>query len=934
MELTDRQKLKCYFETGAVPTEEQFAEFIDTVINQVDDDINVLRAESGVNVGIGTDAPRAKLEVAGNIIAENLLILKDDEPISVEDALDIRSAEEISINKRLNLLDPASGEFAGGSLKIRKSGDGGIKLIGKYDKYSEGSFISLENHISSFKDISQGAISIWFRYLPENPSKDHWFRLFTLGHRDDELREGDGVIIEVSNPEIMPLSVRVVITSGGQTKLKMTTSLSQEGNLAGWHHLLFTVGEHPDGSGFNQLYLNGSAVDPGDINYEAGNSIFHDVFLNVAATPNIFRLGSVLSGGNTLVFYGLIDEVAILNKSLSEGEVREIYNGALTHELEKQYQSTLVGYWKMGNDLNFPLIRDYSGNDHDAGINGPLTLAQIPSHMKYNLIYKDSYLNETVLNERGWKRSGNDLFTDGNVGIGTNVPVSKLHINDQEESIAKIETTGENYSARIHLASPAIDGYVGVYGSNYSNEGINKKLVLSCWNNPVALQTMNARLEFWTRGKERLTIENDGYIGIGQPMPKYELDVNGTVSAKEFMLQTGEGAGSPVDLTIWTRNSSGDIRSGSGNVGIGVNSPAEKLVVNGAVSIGSSKTNNPGTIRWSGSDFEGRIRDKWVSLTRGASKGYNFVDGLVGIGTDKPRALLHVVGPQMDIKGPGATSRGHILVGRPSGYNLVIDDNEIAVRRNKRPANLHLQAYGGDITIHKDKGIESEVVFKDKGRLGLGTRAPRAKLHIAGTSDLKRGGNGLLILGDPSDYHMAFDDNEIAVRKGRNPWHMHLQAYGGDITIHKDRPDYLQVVITDNGKVGIGNNDPLYRLDVNGEARKSTSNHSWIIKSDKRIKKNIKDFKEGLDALMKIRPVRFQYNGKWGTKSGEPGIGLIAQEVQQTFPYMVNKVEERLEASDGKKTPLLEFNPSSMLYVLINTVKELNQKIKDLESRI
>jgi hypothetical protein len=50
-------------------------------------------------------------------------------------------------------------------------------------------------------------------------------------------------------------------------------------------------------------------------------------------------------------------------------------------------------------------------------------------------------------------------------------------------------------------------------------------------------------------------------------------------------------------------------------VGIGSSTPNEKLVVNGAVVLGNNVNNLAGTMRWSGSDFEGFNGIGWVSLT-------------------------------------------------------------------------------------------------------------------------------------------------------------------------------------------------------------------------------------------------------------------------------------------------------------------------------
>ena len=55
-----------------------------------------------------------------------------------------------------------------------------------------------------------------------------------------------------------------------------------------------------------------------------------------------------------------------------------------------------------------------------------------------------------------------------------------------------------------------------------------------------------------------------------------------------------------------------------GNVGIGTTTPSEKLEVNGGVKIGNTAATNAGTIRWTGTAFEGYNGTSWVSLGVGS----------------------------------------------------------------------------------------------------------------------------------------------------------------------------------------------------------------------------------------------------------------------------------------------------------------------------
>ncbi len=52
-----------------------------------------------------------------------------------------------------------------------------------------------------------------------------------------------------------------------------------------------------------------------------------------------------------------------------------------------------------------------------------------------------------------------------------------------------------------------------------------------------------------------------------------------------------------------------------GQVGIGTTNPQETLDVNGAVKIGTTTNTNAGTIRWTGTDFEGYDGTNWIPLS-------------------------------------------------------------------------------------------------------------------------------------------------------------------------------------------------------------------------------------------------------------------------------------------------------------------------------
>jgi hypothetical protein len=107
---------------------------------------------------------------------------------------------------------------------------------------------------------------------------------------------------------------------------------------------------------------------------------------------------------------------------------------------------------------------------------------------------------------------------------------------------------------------------------------------------------------------------------------------------------------------------------------------------------------------------------------------------------------------------------------------------------------------------------------------------------------------------------------------------------------------------------------------------------SWLSLSDARVKKDIVDFDDGLAEIEKVRSVRFRYNGLAGTTASEQQyIGVVAQELEQTAPYMVSSRNRKLRETDAEPTAVKEVDPSAFTYLLINAVQELSEQNKAMK---
>ena len=128
-----------------------------------------------------------------------------------------------------------------------------------------------------------------------------------------------------------------------------------------------------------------------------------------------------------------------------------------------------------------------------------------------------------------------------------------------------------------------------------------------------------------------------------------------------------------------------------------------------------------------------------------------------------------------------------------------------------------------------------------------------------------------------------------------------------------------------NGNLGIGALNPSDLLHVNGGASKPSTN-TWTIVSDVNLKTDITAFTDGLDVLHNINPIWFRYNGIAGLPTEELTPGVIAQEVLQVAPYMIDSVEIVVDDSTNESMSVLTYNANALFYLLLNSVKELDQR--------
>lgn len=159
-----------------------------------------------------------------------------------------------------------------------------------------------------------------------------------------------------------------------------------------------------------------------------------------------------------------------------------------------------------------------------------------------------------------------------------------------------------------------------------------------------------------------------------------------------------------------------------------------------------------------------------------------------------------------------------------------------------------------------------------------------------------------------------------------------------------DKTKDNNMVLSANGRLTIGTIDPddNYKLLTDSTTSSSVKLFvkngiavcsDWSTFSDQRLKQNIQPYNRSLETLEKFNFYEYEYNGLAGTPTGKRYVGVIAQEIKEILPNTVSAFSTKLRPEDTAMTSLYTYNPSELLYVAINSIKELAVKTENLTEK-
>lgn len=142
--------------------------------------------------------------------------------------------------------------------------------------------------------------------------------------------------------------------------------------------------------------------------------------------------------------------------------------------------------------------------------------------------------------------SGNYNFLNGNIGIGTNIPIAKIHIRSESNQAVQFDintVNGPGGSASISLRN-----YNNSLGNSNGIIGYNSAGAMVAWIDFININhnshgTQSGAISFSTENNgvqnQRMRITQEGNVGIGTTSPIAKLSVAGNITAEAICDETG-----------------------------------------------------------------------------------------------------------------------------------------------------------------------------------------------------------------------------------------------------------------------------------------------------------------------------------------------------------------------------------------------------------
>jgi Chaperone of endosialidase len=104
--------------------------------------------------------------------------------------------------------------------------------------------------------------------------------------------------------------------------------------------------------------------------------------------------------------------------------------------------------------------------------------------------------------------------------------------------------------------------------------------------------------------------------------------------------------------------------------------------------------------------------------------------------------------------------------------------------------------------------------------------------------------------------------------------------------------------------------------------------------SDIRLKKDIRPYTVGMNAIKDVNPVKYKWTGLGHFPHEDKDvIGIIANELERVMPEAIWRATEKLQ-DDGPESEVMYYSVEAIVMTLVNAVKELKLEISDIKALV
>lgn len=339
-------------------------------------------------------------------------------------------------------------------------------------------------------------------------------------------------------------------------------------------------------------------------------------------------------------------------------------------------------------------------------------------------------------------------------------------------------------------------------------------------------------------------------------------------------------------------------------IGIGISTGLNRILqVVGSTPISHKQTNSPlemiiGQFDDSGNAIINNTANAILGFSTNNQRAMTILPNLnVGIGTTSPDQRL-TVSNNVTFNSSGVDNGFLQIFGNNSYLNLGADKGGGATLKYNINGNLDITPRSGYNTVFTS------------GNVGIGTTSPFTQGSSPTSLEIAGSNFGQLFV----SANNGAARGTLMARNGTN------DVYIGAITnsaLAFGTNDIERMRITSGGSVVV-NNLGTGLVYSNAGALTSTN------PSDERLKDEITDLQYGLNEILQLRPV--SYNWKNNTINQGKQFGFIAQEVQEVMPELVKE----FETEDGER---LGLDKEGIYAALVNAIKELKAEIEILKQK-